>query len=462
MKTVEMNREILRLSLPSIMANITVPIVGMVDTAVAGHLASTSTAAASFISAISLGSMMFNLLYWNFGFLRTGTSGVTAQAFGREDPYECGCIFFRSISLAVLSFSVVLLLQWPFAKLTLLVTNASDTVESLAARYFFIRIWAAPATISLMAFKGWFVGMQDTVSSMWADLIVNIVNIAASIILTFGIGVWDGMGFDGIAAGTVLAQYSGLLYCVLTCCLKYGAKVFRKIKIRDIRGLYASGEMKRFLSINADLFLRSVGFIGIYIGYTMIAATLGDLLLACSSIMMQLMMFFSYFTDGFAYAGEALTGRFIGARQKDELRMAVKYIFIWSMSLACGFLLIYKFFSIPMLKLMTSDALVVEACTHFLPWLILMPPLGCAAFTYDGIYLGATASRPIRDTMLAAMVAFFAAWLAGHHLTNLHGYGELHLLFAAYFIHLVVRTVWLSLCFKRHIFFRAEPHSPRQ
>lgn len=451
MKKGELNREILRLSLPSILANITVPIVGMVDTAVAGHLASPDIAAASYIGAISLGSMMFNLLYWNFGFLRTGTSGVTAQAFGREDPHECACIFLRSISLAAISFIAVLLIQWPFAKVTLMVTEASSQVESLAARYFFIRIWAAPATISLMAFRGWFVGMQDTVSSMWTDLIVNIVNIIASILLTFGFGGWNGMGFDGIAAGTVLAQYSGLLYCIIVCCMKYGRKVFRTIEQKDIHNLYSGSEMKRFVSINADLFLRGVGFIGIYIGYTMIAATLGDLLLACSSIMMQLMMFFSYFTDGFAYAGEALTGRFIGARQKDDLQMTVKYIFIWSMSLAGAFMLIYWLFSTPMLDLMTSDSNVVETCTHFLPWLILMPPLGCAAFTYDGIYLGATASRPIRDTMLAAMVAFFAVWFAGHYLTGLYGYGELHLLFAAYFIHLAARTIWLSTSYKKNI-----------
>ena len=451
MKKLELNREILRLSLPSILANVTVPILGMVDTAVAGHLASPDIAAASYIGAISLGSMLFNLLYWNFGFLRTGTSGITAQAFGREDPHECVCIFIRSISLAAISAAAVLLLQWPFAKLTLMITDASDQVEYLASRYFFIRIWAAPATISLMTFRGWFVGMQDTVRSMWTDLIVNCVNIAASLVLTFGIGGWDGMGFDGIATGTVVAQYSGLLYCLLACCFRYGRKVFLKIGSEDLRSLYSGGEMKRFLSMNADLFIRGIGFIGIYIGYTMIAATLGDLLLACSSIMMQLMMFFSYFTDGFAYAGEALTGRFIGAGQKEDLRMTVKYIFIWSMSLAGIFMVIYYFFSTPMLRLMTSDSNVVETCTHFLPWLILMPPLGCAAFTYDGIYLGATASRPIRDTMIAAMAAFFAVWFAGHYLTGLYGYGELHLLFAAYFVHLVVRTVWLSICYKKNI-----------
>lgn len=451
MKKLELNREILRLSLPSILANVTVPILGMVDTAVAGHLASPDIAAASYIGAISLGSVLFNLLYWNFGFLRTGTSGITAQAFGREDPHGCACIFIRSISLAAISAAAVLLLQWPFAKLTLMITDASAQVEYLASRYFFIRIWAAPATISLMTFRGWFVGMQDTVRSMWTDLIVNCVNIAASIILTFGIGGWDGMGFDGIAAGTVVAQYSGLLYCLLACCFRYGRKVFLKIGAEDLRSLYSGGEMKRFLSMNADLFIRGIGFIGIYIGYTMIAVTLGDLLLACSSIMMQLMMFFSYFTDGFAYAGEALTGRFIGAGQKGDLRMTVKYIFIWSMSLAGIFMVIYYFFSTPMLRLMTSDSNVVETCTHFLPWLILMPPLGCAAFTYDGIYLGATASRPIRDTMIAAMAAFFAVWFAGHYLTGLYGYGELHLLFAAYFVHLVVRTVWLSICYKKNI-----------
>lgn len=448
-----LNKDILRLSIPSILANITVPIVGMVDTAVAGHLQGADGAgAATFIGAISVGSMLFSLLYWNFSFLRTGTGGLTAQAFGRGDMHDSATIFARGISLAGIMSLLVLALQWPFAKAAILVTQGSAEVESLALRYFFIRVWAAPATISLMTFRGWFVGMQDSVSSMWTDLIVNIVNIAASVLLTFGCFGWSGIGFDGVALGTVIAQYCGLSFCILTCRFRY-RKVLGTFRLSELPAVLERSKLREFMKMNLDLLGRSLAFTGIYIGYTMLAATLGDLMLACSSIMMQLLMLFSYFTDGFAYAGEALTGRFIGAQDLQATRRTVKYIFIWSMSIATAFIGIYMSAGVPLLRLLTSDAAVIDACREYLPWLILMPPLGCAAFTWDGIFLGATASRPMRDTMLVSMAGFFAVWFIFRKAAPLPGSG-MHLLMAAYFIHLVIRTIGLSLSYRKNVLSR--------
>lgn len=444
-----LNKEILRLSIPSILANLTVPLVGMVDTAVAGHLPSGS--AAAFIGAISVGAMLFNLLYWNFGFLRTGTGGLTAQSFGREDMHGCALILARSLALALGVSVVVLLLQWPFARLGMLCVKASPEVEDLALRYFFVRIWAAPATLSLMAFSGWFVGMQDSVSSMWKDFVVNGVNIVASVVLALGVGSWQGIGFEGVAWGTVIAQYSGMLYCVLVCLLKYRRKVFGGFRLSDLRGMLRASELRGFFKMNLNLFGRSAGFTAIYIGYTMIAARYGDMMLACSSIMMQLLMLFSYFTDGFAYAGEALTGRFIGAQDKPMMRRTVKYVFVWSMSLAVAFVFIYMAAGTPLLRLLTDDAAVVEACREFLPWLILMPPLGCAAFTWDGIYLGATASRGIFLAMAGAAVCFFAVWFVGCGVLSPEGAIAMHLLMAAYFAHLAFRTFWLSVRYRKEV-----------
>lgn len=444
----KLNREILRLAIPSILANITVPLVGMVGTAVAGHLPVEGGAgAATFIGAISVGAMLFNLLYWNFSFLRTGTGGLTAQAFGAGDMHECARIFVRGIALALGIALVTILLQWPFVQLGLAVLKASPEVESFARQYFLIRIWAAPATISLMMFSGWFVGMQDSMSSMWKDLVVNTVNIAASSILALGIGGWKGLGFIGIPLGTVIAQYSGLLFCILTCVFKYGRKVFSQFRIEDARSVLGGPQIREFLMMNADLFGRSLGFTAIYIGYTMIAARYGDVMLACSSIMMQLLMLFSYFTDGFAYAGEALSGRFIGARDKGMLRRTVRLVFIWSMAIAALFMVIYSVCGVPLLKLLTDDSVVVEACRRFLPWLILMPPLGCAAFTWDGIYLGATASKAIRNAMLGAAVCFFATWFACRFAMGdgLREHTAIHVLLAAYFAHLLFRTAYLSV-----------------
>ena len=444
-----LNKEILRLSIPSILANLTVPLVGMVDTAVAGHLPSGS--AAAFIGAISVGAMLFNLLYLNFGFLRTGTGGLTAQSFGREDMHGCALILARSLALALGVSVVVLLLQWPFARLGMLCVKASPEVEDLALRYFFVRIWAAPATLSLMAFSGWFVGMQDSVSSMWKDFVVNGVNIVASVVLALGVGSWQGIGFEGVAWGTVIAQYSGMLYCVLVCLLKYRRKVFGGFRLSDLRGMLRASELRGFFKMNLNLFGRSAGFTAIYIGYTMIAARYGDMMLACSSIMMQLLMLFSYFTDGFAYAGEALTGRFIGAQDKPMMRRTVKYVFVWSMSLAVAFVFIYMAAGTPLLRLLTDDAAVVEACREFLPWLILMPPLGCAAFTWDGIYLGATASRGIFLAMAGAAVCFFAVWFVGCGVLSPEGATAMHLLMAAYFAHLAFRTFWLSVRYRKEV-----------
>lgn len=445
-----LNKEILRLAIPSILANLTVPLVGMVDTGVAGHLQGGN--AAALIGGVSVGSMLFTLLYWGFGFLRTGTGGPTAQAYGRAGWHDSAKILYRGLSMALIIAAFLLAIQLPFVKLALLVVDASPEVESLAVRYFMIRVWAAPATLSLMAFSGWFVGMQDSMSSMWKDFIVNGVNIAASIILTLGTRSWDGLGFIGIAWGTVIAQYCGLLFCVAVCVIKYRRKVFSTFGAGEFRTILAGDDMRRFFKMNTDLLGRSAGFIAIYIGYTMIAARFGDVMLACSSIMMQLLMIFSYFTDGFAYAGEALTGRFIGARDSRLLKLSIKYVFAWSMSIAVLFIGIYAATGVPLLKLMTSDSTVVEACRAFLPWLIAMPPLGCAAFTWDGIYMGATASRPICTAMLGAMVAFFAVWFGCSLALKPSGAQSMHVLLAAYFAHLAFRTVWLSAKYRKSVY----------
>lgn len=463
-----LDKEILRLALPSILANITIPLVGMVGTAVAGHLpVSGAAGAAVFIGAISVGSMLFNLLYWNFSFLRTGTGGLTAQAYGAGDMHACAGILYRGVGLALACALLALALQWPFVKLALLIVDASPEVEALAAKYFFIRIWAAPATIGLMAFSGWFVGMQDSVSSMWKDLVVNIVNMAASLILALGIGKWDGLGFIGIPVATVAAQYSGLLFCILVCVFKYRTKVFSHFSLKELPGLMDRSSMRSYMKMNADLFGRSIGFTVIYIGYTLIAAGYGDTMLACSAIMMQLLMLFSYFTDGFAYAGEALTGRFVGARDATMMRLTVRKVFVWSMSIAVAFIGIYWACGVPLLRLLTSDVTVVESCRQFLPWLILMPPLGCAAFTWDGIYLGATASRPIRNSMLGAALCFFLFWMVSTLIRGgapsgaevpeaLERYNALgiHLLLGAYFAHLLFRTVYMSLKYRSSVTVR--------
>lgn len=443
------NKEILKLAIPSILANITVPIVGMVDIAVAGHL---DTQAATMIGGIAIGTMLFDLLYWNFGFLRVGTGGLTAQAFGRGDRKECARIFTRAVGIAMACAFALIAIQWIFVKAAFLVVDCTPEVQELASRYFFIRIWAAPATLSLMAFKGWFIGMQDSVSPMITDLVVNGMNVLMSFVLALGVSAigYEGMGFAGIAAGTVVAQYSGLLTAVLLLLLKYRKNTISTLCRADLKDVFKGSETRRFFVMNTDLFVRSLCFIAIYIGFTVISARYGDLLLAVSSIMMKLLMIFSYFTDGFAYAGEAMTGKYIGAKDGAMLRQTVKWTFVWSMGIAVIFMGIYQFAGVPLLRMMTSDPTVVEASKEYLPWLLLMPVIGCAAFTWDGIYIGATASKAIRNSMLWAVVGFAVVWFAGTLFLN-RFVQPIHLLMAAYFAHLLARTIYLTVRYRKTV-----------
>ena len=456
MKT--LNKEILSLAIPSILANITVPLVGMVDIAVAGNL---STSSATLIGGIAVGSMLFDLLYWNFAFLRVGTGGLTAQAYGRSDFKEAARILARAIGIALGCALFLIAIQWLFIKGAFLVVDATVQVKELARQYFFIRIWAAPATLSLMAFKGWFIGMQDSLSPMLTDLTVNGVNIAASIVLALGIPSFSlgsmsfsgvaGMGFSGIATGTVLAQYCGLLTAVVLLLLKYSGRILKHLSLSDLKGLFAGGQTRSFFVMNADLMVRSLCFIAIYIGFTTISASYGDLLLAVGSIMMKLLLIFSYFTDGFAYAGEALTGKYIGAGNSLMLRRTVLWTFVWSMGIALIFMGLYQWGGGWMLRMMTSDEAVVSAAEAYLPWLLMMPLVGCAAFTWDGIYIGATASRKMRNSMLWATLSFFVVYYAGQLFNDWTPEGRLHVLMAAYFAHLIARTVHLSLNFRRSV-----------
>lgn len=449
-----LNREILRLAVPSILANITVPLVGIVGIAVAGHLDGNAPV---FIGGMSIGSLLFDLLYWNFSFLRVGTGGMTAQAYGRGDMNAAAGALMRSVGTSLSIALVCILIQWVFVDFVFLFIKCSPEVRVLAESYFHIRIWAAPATLTLMALKGWFIGMQDSISPMITDLIVNVLNICGSILLSMGLpsAGFSGIGFNGIAAATVTAQYSGLLFAAAVILKKYRRHVFSEFKVNDLRAVFSDSQMKKFFSLNADLFLRSLCIMGIYAGMTVISARYGDMMLAVSSILVQLMMIFSYFTDGFAYAGEALTGKFIGRKDIDAVRKTVRDIFCWSMGVAAVFVLLYGFFGRQMLYVLTSDTAVVDAAMEFIPWLLPMPVVGCAAFTWDGIYVGATASKPIRNSSFWAVAGFFAVWFSAYYMMKTaiseNPAMAVHILMAAFLTHLTIRMVYESVLYKKSV-----------
>ena len=452
-----LHRNILRLAVPSILANITVPLVGMVDIAVAGHLgAAGSLPAAALIGGISIGSMLFDMLYWNFGFLRAGTGGLAAQAYGRyhtgdeEAAGDIAVTLKRALGIAAGSGLFLVAIQWLVVQVAFLLVDCSPEVQTLATQYFYIRIWAAPATLSLFAFKGWFIGMQDTVRPMVCDLIVNAVNILLSIGLAFGFAGLPALGFRGVAFGTLIAQWTGFTYAAIAVWRRYGWVFEHKAHPMGGRGL------REFFVLNRDLFVRSMCMIAVYIGFTMISARYGDMMLAVGAILMKLLMIFSYFTDGFAYAGEALTGRFIGEQSPDGVRSTIRQTFVWSLGVTVLFFLVYGVGGVPLLRLMTSDPNVVEAGREFIPWLLLMPVIGCPAFTWDGIFTGATASKDLRNSTVWCVVGFFGVWFAGLGLLKAF-LGEIpettaiHLLMAAYFTHLLVRALYLTLRWRKAI-----------
>ena len=424
-----LNKEILRLSLPSILANITIPLVGMVDVAIIGHIAN-----ATAIGGIAIGTLLFDLLYWNFGFLRIGTSGLTAQAYGRSDMRESVGLFSQTISIAMLSALLVWAIQWLFLTLALYCIPCSPEVAEFARSYFFIRIWAAPATLSLMVFKGWFIGMQNTVAPMVCDIVVNVVNMVASFLLA----VKTPLGPLGVAYGTVIAQFVGLLTAIVLLWAKYRAifrEHFSQISIfKDIRKVF---------KLSTNLFVRSLCFMAIYVGFTALASKYGDEQLAVSSIMMKLFMLFSYFVDGFAYAGEALTGRFIGARDEAKMRKAVRILFLWTVGVGVLFTVIYAVAGEWSVRVMTDDAAVLRASHPFLPWLVAMPLISCLAFMWDGIYIGATAGTAVRNCMIWAAVGFIVGYVVCFK------YIGVQAIYVGYFVHLLARTLYLTFLWNK-------------
>lgn len=437
-----MNKQILRLAIPSILANITIPLVGLVDTAIVGHISD-----AHAIGGIAIGTMLFDLLYWNFGFLRVGTSGMTAQAFGRGDREQCARLFTQSVGIALIGAALIWLLQWLFVTAALAIVPCSAEVASFARDYFFVRVWAAPATLSLMAIKGWFIGMQDTVSPMITDMVVNVVNMAVS----YALAVYTPMGALGVAYGTVVAQLTGLLLSGIILLWKY-RRVWQGVSflrlLRDMRG------MRQLISLNANLFVRSLCFMIVYVGFTSLSSLYGDTDLAVCSILMKLFMLVSYFVDGFAYAGEALVGKYIGEAKSPASRLLpltsrlspldtlVRLLFLWSLGVGVVFTVIFALWYMPMYNMMTSDALVLSRLTDFTGWFIAMPIVSTLAFMWDGVYTGATAGKQIRNGMILAAIGFVLGYVATAHWWGVHA------LFVGYFLHLAARVIYLTATWK--------------
>ncbi len=393
-----MNRRILSLAIPSIISNVTVPLLGLIDVAIVGHLGS-----ASYIGAIAVGGMLFNVIYWLFGFLRMGTSGMTSQALGRRDLREAVCILLRAVGVGLLAACALLLLQYPIRVLAFHFIDASCEVRRAATLYFSICVWGAPAVLGLYGFVGWFVGMQNSRFPMFIAVAQNIVNIVASLVLVYVCG----MKIEGVACGTLIAQYAGLVMAWLLWLRYYGR--LRKIRVR-MKDVLTNGAMSRFFRVNRDIFLRTLCLVAVTVFFTSSGARQGDVVLAVNTLLMQLFTLFSYVMDGFAYAGEALTGRYVGAHNDEGLRRMVSRLFRWGWVLSLLFTVLYALGGKAFLSLLTDNATVVRSAAAYYAWVLAVPLAGFAAFLWDGILIGATATRAMLRSMLVASAAFFTLY----------------------------------------------------
>ncbi len=409
-----MNKRILSLALPNIITNITVPLLGMVDMAIVGRLS------ASHIGAITIGTQIFNLIYWNFGFLRMGTSGFTAQAYGAHNFDEAVRIFVRAIAIAIAVAFTLILLQWPISRLSLLIFKGGHEVIQLALTYFFVRIWAAPATLGLYAIKGWFIGMQNSRLPMWIAIFLNCVNIVCSLLFVL-VFHWD---IKGVALGTVIAQYSGFAIGLFFLVREMSRiKPHTTIQLRIIPLLKASlhwSQLKLFFKVNGDIFLRTVCLSAVFTFITAASSHISAEVLAIDALLMQFFTLFSYIMDGFAYAGESLVGRYIGARDSRSLHFSVKLLLRWGLGLTLLFTALYAIGGEWFLRIFSDKPVIIQGTLRYLFWTLIIPVCGFSAFLFDGIFVGATASRTMRNSMFVASATFFAVYYLGKHFLPAH------------------------------------------
>lgn len=429
-----LNKTILRLAIPNIVSNITVPLLGIVDMALMGHLDK-----AVYIGAIGLGGTIFSVLYSFFSFMRAGTTGFTAQAYGSDDRNEISYSFYRSVCIALIATILVLTLIRPIEWISLKLLNGSDEALYYTALYFRVRIWAAPAVLLLYTFNGWYIGLQNTAVPMTIAIVINAVNIICSVLFV-QVGH---LGVEGVALGTVIAQYSGLALALVFLFTKYREYL---IPI-DRKTLLQSERLKRFFKVNTDFMIRSILLILTIAFFTNQSARLGDNTLAVNMVLMQFFYIFSYFTDGFAYAGEALVGRFVGSRDRVRLRRTVKYLLVWGVTLSVPFTILYLLFPDSLFGIISDQASLRETARPYYLYMVLIPIVTFAAFLWDGIYIGATASRAIRNTMIiASLIVFLPAWYVLMPIYGNHG------LWTAFLLFMVARGVSMSLMARKAIF----------
>lgn len=426
------DRDVWRIAAPMILSNVSVPLLGMVDTGVVGHLESPV-----YLGAVAVGATIFGFIYTGLNFLRMGTTGIAAQRYGAGDNDGLRVSLGQAVIVALLLAGVLLALQAPIGNLTMQLIGAEPNVQKFALEYFSIRIWSAPGTLVNYVLIGWFLGLQNARVPLLIFLTINVTNIILD--LTFVLGL--GMKVDGVALASVIAEYSGL-----TVALVFVARALRQraghwplVRLFRVRA-YAA-----FFSVNANLLVRTMALMFTFAFVTAQGARLGGLVLAANAVLMNIQLLTSMALDGFAHAAEALVGKAIGQRDREALQQSVRLSLKWSLIFAAGFCLLYLLLGPFLIRILTDLSDVRETAIRYLPWLILSPLVSVWSYLYDGVYVGATRAREMRDIMLVStFLAFLPAWFL------LQGLGN-HGLWLAFTLFMASRGVGMHFGYKRRV-----------
>lgn len=413
-------KQVFKLALPSIISNITVPLLGIIDLTIVGHMGDVI-----YIGAIAIGTMIFNVLYWLFGFLRMGTSGMTSQAFGRRDLTEAMRLSVRSLTISTAIAATFIVFQLPIRWMALSIMQPTEQIAEQAAIYFSICIWGAPAMLGLYGLTGWFIGMQNTRIPMLVSIFQNIVNIVASVTFVFGFG----MKIQGVALGTLTAQWTGFLLA-LYCWKRYYGRL-AEYNWKD--DLFKRSTMVRFFAVNRDIFIRTLFLVGVNFFFISAGSRQGAIILSVNTLLMTLFTLFSYVMDGFAYAGEALSGKYYSAANKLAFDRVYNSLFAWGAIMAVAFTLVYAVGGNGFLMLLTNEVVVVQSAEAYFWWAVMIPIVSVSAFVYDGIFIGLTATRGMLVSSVVSALVFFALYLA------LQSYLGNHALWLAFIVYLGLR-----------------------
>jgi len=389
-----MNKRILRLAIPNMISNVTIPLLALISMMIAGGLGSETA-----IAAVVAGATILSFVYWNCAFIRMGTSGMTAQAYGARDFAECGNILVRALVVALGIAMLLLIFQNPIGRVGIKLLGREE-VSAMAAQYFFIRVWAMPATITQFAIQGWMIGMQNTRTPMVIAISINVLSIVFGFTFVYRLG----MGIEGIAWGILVAEYLGLVLAVVLWWRLYR----RFTAYISLRAAMQRSAFGRFFDVNKDIFLRGLMNNLVYTFFPFISSSFSLTIYATNAVLIHLFTLFSYIQDSMGYTDEALVGRFVGARDKVSLRHSIALMFRWSAGIAVFFVLAFAFFWRDIITLFDSSPGIVEVAGQYIGWIIVVPLAGFAPFLMDGIFIGATQTRILRNSMFISMLVFFA------------------------------------------------------